>query len=73
MSRTHKDSPKYRQAQKQNGKGQPRKIRVRAVRRDEPDLRKLGRALIQLASAQSEADAQAQLRDGGAEREEPDD
>lgn len=38
-----------------------RRIAVRAVRRDPPDLKKLSRALIQLAleQAQAEADAQA--------------
>jgi len=38
-----------------------RRIRVRAVRRNPPDLKKLSRALIQLAleQAQAEADAQA--------------
>jgi hypothetical protein len=37
-----------------------RHIRVRGVRRDEPDLRKLSRALIALAVAQAEKDAAAQ-------------
>jgi hypothetical protein len=37
-----------------------RRIRVRGVRRDPPDLKKLSRALIQLALAQAEADAQAE-------------
>jgi hypothetical protein len=39
-----------------------RRIAVRAVRRDPPDLKKLSRALIQLAleQAQAEADAQAE-------------
>jgi len=37
-----------------------RRIRVRAIRRKEPDLRKLARALIELAQAQAEADAQAE-------------
>jgi hypothetical protein len=36
-----------------------RRISVRVVRRDPPDLRKLSRALIALAMAQAEADAQA--------------
>lgn len=38
-----------------------RQISVRAVRREKPDLRKLGRAIvaIALAEAQAEADAQA--------------
>ena len=52
MSRTRKDSPK--------GGGRERHISVRAVRRDPPDLKKLSRALIQLAMAQAEAEAQAQ-------------
>jgi hypothetical protein len=43
-----------------NDKGR-RRIVVRALRRDPPDLKKLSRALIQLAleQAQAEADAQA--------------
>lgn len=36
-----------------------RNIRVHGVRRQEPDLRKLSRALIALAEAQREVDAQA--------------
>ena len=40
-----------------------RNIRVRGVRRSEPDLRKLSRALIALAEAQLEADAQASHRE----------
>lgn len=53
MSKTRKDAP--------NRKGaRDRQISVRAVRRDPPDLRKLSRALIQLAIAQAEADAQQQ-------------
>lgn len=37
-----------------------RRIRVRGVRRDPPDLKKLSRALIALAMAQAEADALAE-------------
>jgi hypothetical protein len=37
-----------------------RRIRVRAIRREKPDLRKLARALIELAQAQAEAEAQAE-------------
>jgi hypothetical protein len=55
MSKTYKDSPNRRTARR----GRERTISVRAVRRDPPDLRKLSRALIQLAMAQAEADAQA--------------
>lgn len=41
-------------------KGRPeQEIVIRSVRRDPPDLAKLGRALIQLAIAKSEAEAEA--------------
>ena len=46
-----------------------RRLRIRAIRRKEPDLRKLSRALIELARARTEAEAQAEHRaaaDGGA-------
>ncbi len=52
MSRTHKDSKNY--------KGRDRHISVRAVRRNPPDLRKLSRALIELAMAEAAAEAEAQ-------------
>jgi hypothetical protein len=52
MSRTHKDAP--------HRKGRQRNISVRAVRRDPPDLRKLSRALIQLAMEQAAAEAAAE-------------
>ncbi len=42
------------------GPGRQRRISVRAVRRDPPDLRRLSRALIQMAMAQAEAEAAAQ-------------
>lgn len=43
------------------GSKQPeRRISVRAVRRDPPDLKKLSQALIALAMAQAEAEAQAE-------------
>ena len=42
-----------------SGKQRERRIVVRAVRRDPPDLRKLARALIDLAQAQLEAEAEA--------------
>jgi hypothetical protein len=53
MSRTYKDS-------RRRGYRQPRHISVRGVRRTPPDLRKLSRALIQLALEQAEAEAAAQ-------------
>jgi hypothetical protein len=54
MSRTYKDSKKA------GSRRRERHISVRAVPKDQPDLQKLSRALIQLAIAQAEADAQAQ-------------
>jgi|CXWL01.1.fsa_nt_gi hypothetical protein len=59
---------------KQNKKraGRPeRRISVRAVRRDPPDIKKLSQALIALAMAQAEKDAQEQQEgraDGGTRR-----
>jgi hypothetical protein len=42
-------------------KGRPeQQIVIRSVRRDPPDLAKLGRALIQLAIAKAEAEAKAE-------------
>ena len=61
MSRTYKDSKKA------GNRRRERHISVRAVPKDEPDLRKLSRALIQLAMAQAEADAQAQAAKRGRE------
>jgi hypothetical protein len=63
MSKTFKDSPKHKQQRTGHSRGgRQRNISVRAVRRDPPDLRKLGRALIQLAVAQAEAEAQGQAQ-----------
>ena len=60
MSRTFKDAPGSKQNRSGPGRGRGRRrdISVRAVRRDPPDLRKLSRALIQLAMAEAEAEAQ---------------
>ena len=44
------------------GSSQPQRISVRGVQRDEPDIRKLSKALIGLALAQAEADAQRELK-----------
>jgi hypothetical protein len=43
-----------------NNKSNERRIRVRALRRDPPDIKKLSRALIALAMAQAQAEADAQ-------------
>lgn len=40
-------------------RGDEKRLRVRGVRKDPVDLRRLARALIALAQAQAEADAQA--------------
>lgn len=37
-----------------------RRIRVRGIRRDPPDVQKLGKALLALAMAQAQAEADAQ-------------
>ncbi|MGQ4268580.1 hypothetical protein [Nocardiopsis changdeensis] len=39
---------------------QERRFVVRGVRREKPDMRKLGRALLSLAQAEAEREAQAQ-------------
>lgn len=41
-------------------KSSERRIRVRAIRRDPPDIKKLSRALIALAMAQAQAEVDAQ-------------
>jgi hypothetical protein len=46
-----------------------RHIRIRSIRRDPPDLRKLSRALIELARAQQEADSRSEH--GGKSTEAP--
>ncbi len=62
MSRTHKDARSY--------KPKDRHISVRAVRRNPPDLRKLSRALIELAMAEAAAEAAAQeLKAGSVDAE----
>jgi hypothetical protein len=42
----------------QNGRRE-RQFRIRGVRKDPPDMRKLGRALLGLAAAEAEREAQA--------------
>ena len=52
-----------------------RRISVRAVRRDPPDLHKLSRALLALAQAEAEAEAQRvrELEEKAANKESPND
>lgn len=54
MSRTYKDNKRKQKV------GRQRQLSVRAVRRDPPDLRKLGQAVLQLALAQAAEEAAAQ-------------
>ena len=46
-------------AKQQRKASRERRIRVVGVRRDKPDLKRLGRALVELAQAQAEAQAEA--------------
>jgi hypothetical protein len=47
-------------SKKKRTRAADRGIRVRAIRRDPPDYKKLSRALIALAMAQAQAEADAQ-------------
>ena len=40
-----------------------RRIRVRGIRREDPDLRKLARALIEIVQAEAEAEAEREHKD----------
>ena len=51
MSRTYKDSLNSKQNRDRGGRGRKRNISVRAVRRDPPDVQRLSRAVIALATA----------------------
>jgi hypothetical protein len=55
MSRTYKDSAK--------GSGRERHIKVRGVRRRNPDLRRMSRALVQLALDEAAAEAAADAKE----------
>lgn len=55
MSRTHHHGKRYGQPKSSN-----RQIRVRGIRRDPVDMRRLARALIALAQAEAESAAQAE-------------
>lgn len=48
-----------------------RKIRVRAIRKDPPDLRRLARALIALVEAEAEAEAEELIRKAGNKKGRP--
>lgn len=63
--------PTNRKKQTKGG-GRQRHISVRAVRREQPDLRKLSRALIALALEQAAAEAAAQAQADQPEEREAD-
>lgn len=49
-------------ARRQRGQGKrERRISVRTIRRDPPDLRKLSRAVLALAQAEADAKAQSKI------------
>jgi hypothetical protein len=48
-----------------------RRISIRSVRKNPPDLNKLGRAFIALAMAQAEAEAQAQATEADKHEDTP--
>lgn len=54
-----------------SNKSNRRRIRVRAVRRDPPDVQKLGKALLALAMAQAQAEAEAQAVHEKSEEDRP--
>ena len=48
--------------QNQGKRSRDRRISVRAIHRDSPDIHKLSRALLELARAEAEAEAEAKAR-----------
>ena len=70
MSRTYKDS-RAKYGDKRAGSGRPDRLVVRGIRRHPVDAEKFGRALLDLAMAQEEADA-AKDAAAASEREHPD-
>jgi hypothetical protein len=52
-----------KQNRKRSSRARERRISVRAVRRENIDLRKLGRALLAIAQAEAAAQADAQTRE----------
>ena len=64
MARTKRNNEQRR--------GRQRNISVRAVRRDPPDLRRLGRAVLQLAMEQAASEAAAEAERTTQPSEKPD-
>jgi hypothetical protein len=63
MSKTNRKRNDY--------KGRQRRISVRGIRRESPDIRRLGRAIVALALAEAEAEAEAaaQVAEQGKEKD----
>jgi hypothetical protein len=59
MSKTRK-STTAQGARPDGRRRQQRRISVRSIRRDPPDVRKLGRAIIRMAAIEAEAERAAQ-------------
>lgn len=58
MSKTRRYNDKYQQRDDHRAGGRPRrKLSARSVRRDAPDLRRMGKALIAFTVAESETSA----------------
>lgn len=60
-----------RRKSRREGGDSPRRIAVRGVRREPPDLRRLSRALIQLALQQAAAEAAAEQQAADATKGNP--
>jgi hypothetical protein len=58
MSRTRKYNDKYRNGDASRRRRNQRRLSVRGVRRDDPDLRRMGKALIAFTLAEAEAQAE---------------
>lgn len=73
MSRTYRQG-EGREARRRPASARPsssrrsRRIQVRAVRRSEPDLARLGRAVLAIAMANAEAEAAAEQEHGASRR-----
>lgn len=59
MSRTRKYNDKYQNGdESKGGRGRQRRLSVRGVRRADPDLRRMGKALVAFALAEAEVAAE---------------
>jgi len=56
-------TPAPKKPQKRRTQRTERRLRIRSVRREEPDMRRLSKAIISLALAEARREAQAQATD----------